>query len=371
VDVNPYEVLGIAPDADRDTIRAAYRRRAREAHPDSGGDDAEFAAVALAWWTLSSPERRARYDAGLGEDEDDWGEDLGWDEAVPPPRPTDPPAEPRPTQEADPSSDGAGDETPRPTAVPPTPPRAPVDALTSEPRELPAAPPPAGMASPWDPAHRKVTLWAASALLLLVAGVMAALIAVPSLAEGDVSSAAWAAVIAYAGALYWSLRARARAHEAGPFVRFFRAATVWGSVAFFALMGSGYLLSAFAPARAWVVGVPLVAGAALAADSGRRLRRTRAREGLARHSRRQRALARRWNRVLTLRAQHGAAHVEVGQREGRAVWVLVADRSGQVLDWAPARAPLAWAALMRAAGIDVLPVPRPVPGAREAAGRVV
>ncbi len=36
------EVLGVPPDADAEQVRRAYRRLARECHPDLGGDAAEF-----------------------------------------------------------------------------------------------------------------------------------------------------------------------------------------------------------------------------------------------------------------------------------------------------------------------------------------
>lgn len=44
-----WEVLGIAPDADEATIRAAYRARAAEAHPDRGGSTEAFVALQAAY----------------------------------------------------------------------------------------------------------------------------------------------------------------------------------------------------------------------------------------------------------------------------------------------------------------------------------
>ncbi len=58
-----YAVLGIDPSADRDTIRAAYRARARESHPDHGGDERQMMQVNEAWRILSDPALRAMYDA--------------------------------------------------------------------------------------------------------------------------------------------------------------------------------------------------------------------------------------------------------------------------------------------------------------------
>ena len=63
-----YEILGVAPDATPDEIRAAYRRLAKQYHPDVNSDpDAgeRFIAVQQAYETLSDPEARARYDLAL------------------------------------------------------------------------------------------------------------------------------------------------------------------------------------------------------------------------------------------------------------------------------------------------------------------
>lgn len=71
--VNHYERLGVTNDATRAAIRAAYRERARAAHPDaiahtdSGGarDDEEMAAINRAWFELRDPARRRAYDASI------------------------------------------------------------------------------------------------------------------------------------------------------------------------------------------------------------------------------------------------------------------------------------------------------------------
>ncbi|HEY7817504.1 MAG TPA: DnaJ domain-containing protein [Vicinamibacteria bacterium] len=59
-----YEVLGVAPGASEREIKAAYRRLAREFHPDSGhpGDVTRFRDVQEAYETLSDAERRHVYD---------------------------------------------------------------------------------------------------------------------------------------------------------------------------------------------------------------------------------------------------------------------------------------------------------------------
>jgi len=62
-----YEVLGVARDASTDEIKKAYRRLARQLHPDvNPGEDASerFKLVTHAYDVLSDPDQRARYDAG-------------------------------------------------------------------------------------------------------------------------------------------------------------------------------------------------------------------------------------------------------------------------------------------------------------------
>lgn len=59
-----YEVLGIPPTASEEDIRAAYRQRARETHPDAAGTEhmEEFLRVKEAYEVLTNPERKVHYD---------------------------------------------------------------------------------------------------------------------------------------------------------------------------------------------------------------------------------------------------------------------------------------------------------------------
>lgn len=64
-DRDPYSVLGLGREASSSEISRAYRRAARETHPDShqGNPSAEsFNAVRDAYETLRDPRRRAAYD---------------------------------------------------------------------------------------------------------------------------------------------------------------------------------------------------------------------------------------------------------------------------------------------------------------------
>jgi curved DNA-binding protein CbpA len=67
--VDYYKILGIKRDATAAEIKSAYRRLAREQHPDhnAGSDDASlaFARIAHAYRTLNDPQERAFYDSQL------------------------------------------------------------------------------------------------------------------------------------------------------------------------------------------------------------------------------------------------------------------------------------------------------------------
>ena len=63
---DPYEVLGVARDADETTIKKAFRKLARELHPDVNAHDPQaeekFKTTAEAYEILSDPKRRDIYD---------------------------------------------------------------------------------------------------------------------------------------------------------------------------------------------------------------------------------------------------------------------------------------------------------------------
>ena len=54
-----YALLGLARTCSTDEVRAAYKARAMQSHPDRGGDPAVWQKVQLAFDTLADPEKRA------------------------------------------------------------------------------------------------------------------------------------------------------------------------------------------------------------------------------------------------------------------------------------------------------------------------
>lgn len=67
---DPYKVLGVSPDADKDEIKRAYRKKAKEYHPDLHPDDPEAAEkmneINEAYDMLNNPEKYKKQQ-GFGE----------------------------------------------------------------------------------------------------------------------------------------------------------------------------------------------------------------------------------------------------------------------------------------------------------------
>ena len=68
-----YDLLGVSRDADSDTLKSAYRKMARQYHPDinkDAGAEDRFKEIGRAYEVLSDPQKRSRYDqfgeAGIG-----------------------------------------------------------------------------------------------------------------------------------------------------------------------------------------------------------------------------------------------------------------------------------------------------------------
>jgi len=72
-----YEILGVAPSADADAIKKAYRNKTIALHPDRNpGKDTtpEMVKVNVAYGLLSDPAKRSRYDMSGDKTLGDWGQ---------------------------------------------------------------------------------------------------------------------------------------------------------------------------------------------------------------------------------------------------------------------------------------------------------
>ncbi|ERH06587.1 MAG: ferredoxin [Halonotius sp. J07HN4] len=79
--MDPFAVLGVDRDADDETIKRAYRRRAKETHPDRGGSDAEFKRVKDAYEAIRTGDTDRADDDGF---DDDVGVDIPGSDAADP-----------------------------------------------------------------------------------------------------------------------------------------------------------------------------------------------------------------------------------------------------------------------------------------------
>ena len=60
---DPYKSLGVNKGATETDIKKAYRKLAKEYHPDkSSGNEERFKEIADAYETLSDPKKKAQYD---------------------------------------------------------------------------------------------------------------------------------------------------------------------------------------------------------------------------------------------------------------------------------------------------------------------
>lgn len=75
-----YRLLGVPRDASTASIKRAYRRLAKQYHPDTapGSSAEDFQDLQAAYETLADAERRSRYDETLGEMERDQFAPLAW-----------------------------------------------------------------------------------------------------------------------------------------------------------------------------------------------------------------------------------------------------------------------------------------------------
>tara|TARA_R110000823_G_scaffold207786_8_gene338324 strand:- start:691 stop:1530 length:840 start_codon:yes stop_codon:yes gene_type:complete len=57
-----YDVLGVSKDASAEELKSAYRNKAKELHPDHGGNEDDFKSLNEAYEVLKDPNTRQNYD---------------------------------------------------------------------------------------------------------------------------------------------------------------------------------------------------------------------------------------------------------------------------------------------------------------------
>ena len=67
MDNDPYETLGINPNASEAQIKAAYRKLVKKYHPDTGGDTKKIIFINAAWELLRDPTKRFHFDQTRSE----------------------------------------------------------------------------------------------------------------------------------------------------------------------------------------------------------------------------------------------------------------------------------------------------------------
>lgn len=164
-----YDVLGVARDADDQTVRRAYRAQQRATHPDTTGVDShvQYDLVMKAGQTLTDPAKRAAYDQALDAPADPWA-------TAPQPAPAPPPGPAQPVW--GPSTYAAGQQPTAPTA--------------------PVEPEPEPWVDPGGPnARRNTIIWLAVGGALTLAGILIAAIVHPTLAPFTLAAAVALAIV--------------------------------------------------------------------------------------------------------------------------------------------------------------------------------
>ncbi|WP_456785920.1 J domain-containing protein [Cellulomonas sp. P5_C5] len=350
-----YEVLGVDPDASHHTIRAAYRRRARESHPDTGGSATEFAAVSVAWWHLGEAGRRAEYDAGLDPAAPEgWGEDVGFGAPVPRrparPAPRDHPDVPTPVR-TDPSDDVPVDRPPVPDDVPSEPSgttSGPINPFTSPFRALPRLEDELNALRPPPP---RLTFSALRWVLLLITVNLIARSAQPA-GPHLVSAATDAGMLVFALWVGLGFTVRVTGAERPPPVRRLEQVLLWGGVATYAVVAVSSAGS-LSRSDAVVVLVVWVIGTLLAALAEWWVARTRHCDLAFRSLTERHELATQWNTLLRTRERSGRSRFWDATQVSTRIWALRSDDGGALLGVAPRAAPQAWVDLLRSTGLDV------------------
>ena len=71
---DPHSILGVEKDATPEELKKAYRKKAKEFHPDKGGDEEKFKEATEAYDTLTNPKAKGPSPFGGTHEEFDFGD---------------------------------------------------------------------------------------------------------------------------------------------------------------------------------------------------------------------------------------------------------------------------------------------------------
>jgi curved DNA-binding protein CbpA len=66
-----FKVMGINRTSDKEAIKKAYKSRAKELHPDKGGNESDFKELNFAYSILINPEKLENFDSGINQKDHD------------------------------------------------------------------------------------------------------------------------------------------------------------------------------------------------------------------------------------------------------------------------------------------------------------
>ena len=74
---NPYDVLGVGTGSSDSEIKSAYRRLAKQHHPDAGGDEKQFAEISNAYESIKDADARFNWEQSQHTQQSPFNQNFG------------------------------------------------------------------------------------------------------------------------------------------------------------------------------------------------------------------------------------------------------------------------------------------------------